>query len=219
MNGVKLAIPQHYLLGPKGYKGIDIWNAESYKKRPQTNSFDNELDNFAIKIRLTNFKPIETSKDRDDYGKLGSLIGAPPPENRWIHVGIKTVNSPYDFERTVQLWLKDEPGWGPFVGQPESWKLKHYVSTQVPTVDDKTWHQTKQWEFFYDPVSWTTFISCQNDIVPTTHRQIKQCQQQFFLPGIQAIINVDTLYDAADLARWPEIEQEVRKVIQSFIVP
>lgn len=219
INGVKLAIPQHYLLGPKGYKGIDIWNAESYKKRPRTDSFDNELDNFAIKIRLSNFKPIVTFKDQVDYSSLGSLIGVPPPENRWIHVGIKTINSPYDFERTVQLWLRDKAKRGPFVLRPDSWKLKHYVSIQVPTVDDKTWAQTKQMEFFYDPNHWTTFISCQNAVVPTTHRQVKQCQLQFFLPTIQAIVNVDTLYDATDLARWHEIEREVREVIQSFIVP
>ena len=98
----------------RAYKGIDIWNAESYKKRPQTNSFDNELDNFAIRIRLTNFKPVETFKDRDDYGKLGSLIGVPPPENRWIHVGVKALYKHGTFQDTVSRWRKDEKGWGPF---------------------------------------------------------------------------------------------------------
>lgn len=93
------------------YKGIDIWNTESYKKRPQTNSFDNELDNFAIRIRLTNFKPVETFKDRDDYGKLGLLIGVPPPENRWIHVGVKALDMHGTFQDTDSRWRKDEKGW------------------------------------------------------------------------------------------------------------
>jgi len=96
------------------YKGIDIWNVESYKERPQTNSFGNELDNFAIRIRLTNFKPVETFKDRDDYGNLGSLIGVPPPENRWIHVGVKALDKHGTFQDTVSPWRKDEKGWGPF---------------------------------------------------------------------------------------------------------
>lgn len=219
MNGVKLAIPQHYLLGPKGYKGIDIWNAESYKIRPKTNSFNNELDNFAIKIRLTNFKPIETFKDREDYGSRSSPAGPAPVEKRWIHVGVTATGKDLDFQPSVTGWLKDEVGWGPFIAKPDIFGLKHYVSAQIPTVDDKTWHQTQQWEFFYDSQRWATFISCTNNITPIIHREAKSCHQQFYIAEIPAFVDIDTLYDDADLARWPEIEREVRKVIQSFIVP
>ena len=219
MNGVKLAIPQHYLLGPRGFKGIDIWNAESYKKSPKTNSFDNELNNFAIRIRLTNFKPIENFRDQDDYRKLGSLIGVPSPQDRWIHVGIDVNRYSHSFQPAVIRWIKDEAGWGPFIEQPDRWGLKHYLSKQSPAVDDTTWHQTTQWEFFYNSLSWTTFITCKNSIVPTVHRHIKLCELAFFIPEIQALVKVDTLFDDVDLARWPEIKREVSKVIQSFIVP
>ena len=213
MNGVKLAVPQHYLLGPKGYKGIDIWNAESYKKRPQTNSFDNELDNFAIRIRLTNFKPIETFRDRDDYSKLGSLIGVPPPENRWIHVGVKALEKHGTFQDTVSRWRKDEKGWGPFALQPDVWGLKRYVFMQslTPTND--------RWEFLYDS-GFGTFATCKHLLqLHPPHAPRESCRLEFSMLELKALIDIDNFGERSDLARWPEIEREVRKVIQSFIVP
>ncbi len=213
MNGVKLAIPQHYLLGPKGYKGVDIWNAESYKKRPKTNSFDNELDNFAIRIRLTNFKPIETRKDRDDYGELGALIGPPPLENRWITVGI--IGQPFtgSFERSVQLWLKDDAQRGPFSPPSGAWGLTRHTSQQIPAP------YKHQWEFMYD-AKFEIFATCEH-IFPLypPHDLKAACKLEFFVPELKALIDVSGLREHAELARWPEIEREVRKVIQSFIVP
>jgi len=205
MNGVKLAVPQHYLLGPKGYKGID--------KRPQTNSFDNELDNFAIRIRLTNFKPIETFRDRDDYSKLGSLIGVPPPENRWIHVGVKALEKHGTFQDTVSRWRKDEKGWGPFALQPDVWGLKRYVFMQslTPTND--------RWEFLYDS-GFGTFATCKHLLqLHPPHAPRESCRLEFSMLELKALIDIDNFGERSDLARWPEIEREVRKVIQSFIVP
>ena len=213
MNGVKLAIPQHYLLGPKGYKGVDIWNAESYKNRPRTNSFDNDLDNFAIRIRLTNFKPIETRTDRDDYGKLGSLIGVPPMENRWIHVGITSQTFTGSFARSVQLWLKDDAKRGPFSPASDFWGLKRYLSAQPRTPTNS------QWEFFHDP-AFETFARCENVLQRyPPHAPREACKLEFFIPELKALVDIDSFAERADLDRWPEIEREVRKVIQSFIVP
>lgn len=213
MNGVKLAIPQHYLLGPKGYKGIDIWNAESYKKHPQTNSFDNELDNFSIKIRLTNFKPIETIKDSEDYGKMGSLIGVPPSDNRWIHVGIRALDRPYTFERTVELWLRDDAKRGPFVRHSDEWEMTRYISTRIPKPF------VGSWEFLYDK-TFSTFSTCEHIVqIYPPHAPQEICKLNFSLQELQAAIDVDGFGERSDLARWPEIERELRKVIQSFIVP
>jgi hypothetical protein len=213
MNGVKLAIPQHYLLGPKGYKGIDIWNAESYKKRPQTNSFDNELDNFAIKIRLTNFKPIETTKDRDDYGNRSSPAGPAPVENRWIHVGIEANGYSQSFQPTVNRWIKDEKGWGPFKPVTDQWGMVRYLSAQLVTPT------SSQWEFLHDP-NFATLVICEHMLLRyPPHTPSLSCELMFFLHETKALIKVSGLNASADLARWPEIEREVRKVIQSFIVP
>ena len=213
MNGVKLAVPQHYLLGPKGYKGVDIWNAESWAKRPKTNSFDNEWDNFAIRLRLTNFKPIETFKDKADYGKLGSIIGPPPPENRWIHVGIRALDKPYTFENTVRLWLKDDAKRGPFTKQADEWSLKHYLSEQP------LGPRQSKWEFLYDE-AFSTFLSCERVVlIDPPHTPGASCQLSFSLPDIQASIEIDNFGDRSDLARWPEIQSEVLRVLRSFIVP
>lgn len=218
MNGIKLAIPGYYLLGPIGFKGIDIWNAESWKNRPKTNSFDNEFDNFAIRIRLTNFRPIESVEDKRDYEKLGSIIGPPPAENRWIHVGIQVWQHELNFRTAVAGWLKDQANRGPYEALPQVWQLNHYSASVKPSVDDTTWAQTTQWEFFYDPVAWRTFIYCRNVVTPTTHIALKQCTHKFFMDELRASVEIDTLYNETELASWAAREREVSKIIRNFVV-
>jgi hypothetical protein len=217
MNGVKLAIPQHYLLGPKGYKGVDIWNAESYKKRPEIYSFDNELDNFAIKIRLTNFKPIETFIDRESYSTHRPHIGPYPPEKRWIHVGIKALDPKNTveatFKQTVQRWLKDDAERGPFLEQPEIFGLTRYLSTQTarPFV-----HKN---EFLHDP-EFSIFATCEHIVqISVPHEPRINCELNFRLPDLHASINIDGFTEFSDLARWSEIKLEISKIIHNFIVP
>jgi hypothetical protein len=92
MGGVKLANPQHYLLGPKACKGVDIWDAKSWENRPKNPTFENEFDYFAIKIRLNNFKPIETRKDWEDFVKKDKTLAIQDFESRWIYVGFENLS-------------------------------------------------------------------------------------------------------------------------------
>ena len=224
MGGKRLAIPQHYLFGIKAYKGVDIWNAESWAKRPKNPTMESELDDFAIAIRLSDFRPRETSRDEADYRRLGSFIDVPPPENRWIEVGfvargVRDMSlADMNFKTTVQRWLRDEhnPPWGPFVRQPDIRGLTHYASVQPPRL---VLTAEPHREFFFDPDGYGTFISCETVVRPPPQNDLStHCQHSFFLPGIKARVEVDGVRDKADLARWKEIEANIRRIVHSFIV-
>ncbi len=227
MGGVKLAIPEHYILGPVTYKGVDIWNAESFKNRPKHPDFDTEIDNFAIRIRLSNFKPIESKQDWKDYGKLGEMTASNPPplENRWIHVSFSSPTA-YDDETCrgsqrcyFENLMKDDMHWGPFLPQKtDVYGLKHYVSAQRPAIGKSI---GKFDEFFYDAATQKTMITCSNDLMevpPYIH--LSSCQHGFVVPELQGFADVDYNHPANEsLARWREVEDEIRKPVQSFIVP
>jgi hypothetical protein len=92
VDGVKLAIPRAYLFGPVTYKGDDIWKTTSAGGRKRRPSFANEIENFGILVRLSDFRPIETQRDREDYQNVESRMGPAvlPPQNRWILVGVNS---------------------------------------------------------------------------------------------------------------------------------
>jgi hypothetical protein len=102
MGPFKLAIPRNYILGPDFvYDGVDIWNAESYKNRPKTQSFDLGIKYFSIRIRLDNFKPIETENDLIDFRIAeNSVIDLPPISNQSIFV---TFRYPSVFKKMIRM--------------------------------------------------------------------------------------------------------------------
>lgn len=218
MGNVRLVVPDHYILGPVAYKGVDIWNPKSYQNRPKHPTFDTEIDNFAIKIRLSNFKPIETRKDWDDYDKLGKARGwAQPPENRWIFVEFFT----HDVQTTkrtmrgqLNFWLKDKSDWGTFVKSSSLWGLQHYISTQQPST------QKSQYEIFYDPKTEDTFINCENRLIAVPPYELfSHCRIDFLIRDLKIRASVDEIYFKEDLSHWQKIEEGIKQVVQSFVVP
>ncbi|MDE1998300.1 MAG: hypothetical protein KGI52_05165 [Burkholderiales bacterium] len=228
IGNVKLAIPQNYILGPVAYKGVDIWNAESYKKRPKHPTLDTEIDNFAIKIRLNNFRPIESRKDAEDYDKLGSAAAASqPPENRWIYVEFFTHDvtvTGRTSKNQMLLWLKDDAKRGPYIKSQSTWNLDHYISTQKPITLRNPYKQIGQFEFYYDPKTEDTFAHCENvlrlplDESQAPHEIFTHCHIDFLLRDLNLEASVDNIYAKDDLARWPEIEQSIRQLVLSFVV-
>jgi len=228
MGALKLAIPQHYLLGPKEYKGQSIWSPEDWKKRPKVSTLDTDLSSFAIKIRQTNFKPIETPQDWRDYDKLGHSIHPQPPENRWLHVGFEHVGNvrdaqPWQLNRKVQLknTIVGSPYEGHFTRQKQQqWGLDHYVSDRKPSTHPDGW----TYEIFYDPKTDGTFIRCKSTLRSAPlHDVITSCQHEFnFIAkdtGEIIRISASNIHVKSDLARWREVEQGLRAAFQSFIVP
>ena len=216
----KLAVPQHYLLGPFVYKGVDIWNKESWEKRPKTPTFDNEIGNFAIKIRHTNFQPILSRQDWEDYGKLGSAIRAQPPENRWIHVGFETPANrhgtptiPYFYQMESTLGLQI---YGQLVLQREkAWGLDHYLGKTPP---GRGLNQV-QHEFFFDSSTRKTKIHCKTwfrSAVP--HDLLTSCTHSFLTTDGEALVDISNIQDRSDIARWREVEQGLQEVYRSFMV-
>jgi hypothetical protein len=217
MGDIKLAIPSEYLLGPIAYKGIDVWNPDSYKNRPQQPTFDNEIDSFGIRIRQTDFKPIETENDQEAFCEsCRSVRKLPPPNNRWLQVGFDGRRYPMDSARVVAERWHQMYARGPFDRQSDVWGLAHYVSSQLPS-KDVAYGGGIQWEYFYDEQG-TTFIDCQNTLrkVPP-YDLITFCEIWFNAPKVRAEVNVGNIRDKADLDRWSEIETAVLRVLDSFI--
>jgi hypothetical protein len=222
MGDTKLAIPGHYLLGPIGYKGVSIWD-KSYANRPKPATLDSELTDFAIKIRQTNFKPIETYQDLADYAKLGKSVRPQPPENRWLHVGFqydplfKEKGEAVNMKGQLTARLKDESFGRYTLQKDQSWGLDHYVSAHQPgtAVRGET-----QREVFYDARTNATFIGCKSTLrsVPP-HDLLTFCRHEFFAPEGDIRIGIGNIDVKSDLARWREVEQRVRAVLQSFVVP
>ena len=205
------------------YKGVDIWNAESYKNRPKHPTLDTEIDNFAIRIRLNNFRPIESRKDVEDYDMLGKASGwKQPPENRWIYVGFKTDEARakgFTQKTTLENWISDKVFEGPFTKAPSIWNLDHYISKQK-TVLPLALEQTEQYEVFFDPKEEVTFINCQNLHVKgrLPSDQLAGCRMNFSIPDLKIIVDIQSVDFKDDLARWPEIQKSIRQLIQSFVV-
>jgi hypothetical protein len=214
IGNVKLAIPNHYILGPVAYKGVDIWNAESYKNRPKHPALDTEIDNFAIKVRLNNFKPVENDKDFKDYDKLGEAGGwKQPPENRWVFIGFKNLDNQYNIKTHVNNWLKDDAKYGPFVKVESKWGLEHYASIQNATT------QNDKHEIYYDPIFGKTFINCSHRLIAIPPNEpIMHCRFTLNLKEYQVEVNVGDIQFADDLARWNEIQETITKLFSSFII-
>ena len=227
IGGVKLAIPRHYLLGPVTYKGVDIWRPETYKNRPKRPAFDNEIENFAIRLRISDFRPIEARRDWDDYRwQLERIIApaSPPHANRWIHVGINsdTVYSNQKCSGSLRCYfdgtMKDVAEQGPFFLQRDTaYGLDHYVSRQRPTVEKSVGHFD---EFYYDAASQKTFIGCSNKpMVVPPHVPLEYCDHRFVIPELPAEVSVDYFHPAKEeITRWRDVESNVRAIVQSFIV-
>jgi hypothetical protein len=218
MGGAKLAIPSEFRLGPVAYKGIDIWRADSYKNRPEHPTFDNEIDTFAIRIRQTNFRPIETEVDEREYRQSYETVwGLPPADNRWIHVGFDARLYPVSAIKTADGWYKDDAHWGPYVKAADVWGLAHYVSVQRPSTDAIHGDQV---EYFYDAAGNSAFMFCRNTLrkVPP-YDPLSHCEIDFEVPKLMARADITNIRDKADLAKWREMREGVLRVVDSFIVP
>ena len=111
-------------------------------------------------------------------------------------------------------WEKDLPHWGPFIRQDTRvFGLVHRVSPQQADNEDKVGVD----ELFYDDKDWTTFITCK-----TYHPRIAPFDtfahytHYFVIPTLKVV--AEATYVRADLSRWREIEDNVRKIVDSFVV-
>jgi hypothetical protein len=225
IGGIRLAIPPAYLFGPVAYKGDDVWKPAP-GNRKHAPSFANEIENFAILVRLRDFRPIETTRDRQDYQQVESNIAPAvlPTQNRWILVGIKSSAASIspDCRRGVRCYFdgirKDAAGWGPFVLQRERvYELDHYLSLHTPTLGKPGGGFD---EFFYAPSGENTLITCSNKpMTPAPHARLAFCDHDFVISELGVLVTVH--YDdpaKEELPRWRDVEQNIRRIVTSFVV-
>jgi hypothetical protein len=221
MGGAKLAIPSEYLLGPIAYKGIDIWKPDSYRMTPRHSTLENAIDTFAIRIRQTNFKPIEAESDLRAYRQsYESVRQLPPPGNRWIHIGFDARNYPRPPSREFAQTWRDELGKrGAYNKQPDAWGLAHYISTRLPSADNRFPGFGIQWEYFYDESQDSSFIECRTTLrkVPP-HDSVSFCTIYFNAPEIKARAEITNIRDKGDLRQWRAMETGVLRTLGSFVV-
>ena len=215
LGNVRLVVPQHYLLGPFTYKGVDVWDHRSFAKRPLTPSLEMEIDNFAVRVGVSDFQPVRTRADREEY--LAATRGRKGRGPRWIHIGFEAYDADAHGTKKAQLenWLRDtKTGWGPFARNAESsWGLEHYVSIQRPSVD------VIQRELFYDARTENTFIVCKNQLgVTPPHDLLTSCSHSFLLRDLKIRVAVDNIWHKDDLRSWEHIESSTRRLLMSFVV-
>jgi len=216
--GIKLSIPHHYM--PRGvhYKGEPVWRRERTPNPSRT--FESEIEDFGLLLRQSNYQPVQTPKDRLDYLAFVRAFSS-PADNRWLVLDIEParyVGSSGTLQHMFNNYMKELTEivhWGPFISQEgEVYGLKRAVSSK-PEKDKSSVEEVD--EFFYDPNTWGTFITCSNN-----HQKVppfapfSSCDHYFTVPEVKSVARV--WFAKEDLSRWSETEREVKKVISSFIV-
>lgn len=214
MAGIKLSIPHHFLAAGVHYKGEEVWVRSRTPPPPRT--FESEIEDFSMLLRLSTLQPITTKQDWADHMEYGRTA-YPRPDNRWLTMSF----FPHTYAvnrgtlKGIVVWtMEDEAKWGPFVLQDvEMYGLKHAKSTQQEK--ERSSGQTD--EFFYDSTTWGTFIRCAN-----SHRKVppydplSSCDHLFIVPELKAVASVHCKRE--DLSRWREIERAIKNIAHSFIV-
>lgn len=213
--GIKLSISHHYLLAGVHYKGEEVWTGSQNPRPPRT--FDSEIEDFAMLLRLSTLQPITTKQDWADYQTYGQTA-YPRPDNRWLTMSFfprTYAANKGTLQPIVNRNMEDEPKWGPFILQDmDLYGLKHAKSKQQ---ENEKGSSSQTDEFFYDPTTWGTFIRCAN-----YHRKVSpfdplsSCEHLFIVPELQTVVSVHCKKE--DLSRWREIEGAIRIIAHSFIV-
>ena len=217
IGSVKLEIPPYYVSPLMAYKGVDIWDPQSFKNRPKHPTLDTEIDNFAIRLRLTNFKPVESENDLQDVLKIGAQgYLKQPKDNRWFYAEFRKNNQKYTRKDQLNIWLNSNEPPGGFVRLNNIWGLEHYTSR--PRAMWTGSNLVERDEIFYDAENNSTFILCR--IVDNSALAIETtwCEIDYSIPDLNVFVNADQINYIDEISRWKEIEENVNKIFRSFVV-
>src|SRR5262249_41523104 len=131
IKGIKLSIPQNYLLSGVHYRGDEVWKRS--QAPPPVRTFDSEIQDFSLLLRESNLQPVRNEQDRADYLEYGRTAN-PRPDNRWLTTEFLPdwfVVNEGKLQAVFDRYMKDEAKWGPFIPQDKNvYGMKHAVSTQ-----------------------------------------------------------------------------------------
>jgi hypothetical protein len=211
MNGVKLRVPNRYLVGPVGYVDPQISNLQ---ENARNDTKQPAIAYFSLLLRLSNFKPIESSADENDWIAATST-GRPAFDSAWLIVDVDNRSSAVrNTNANFPKWLKEDPVHrGPFVRDSASRHgLVHYESTQSVDASPLNSH----YEYFYDADSDTNIVCNTKRSKMPPFDTFDSCQHRFFDAEINVMLVMS--YKKNDLPRWKLIEKSVRQTIHSFII-
>jgi hypothetical protein len=226
MGNYKLAIPRYYIVGPDFvYEGEDIWKPDKFHLH-KVQSFSLLIEYFSIRVRISDFKGIETKADFDEYNESNlNIKSLPPMDKQWISMTIraatKSLNQNDIKKRTLIGFLdstkKNITKAGNFALVRQKAKeagLDHYLSEMPPSHD--MGHIN---ELYFDPASERTAITCLNVIQVGTNLPLSFCNHYFISIEDNITVDIGGIRDKTYyISRWPEVEKGILKVFHSFIV-
>jgi hypothetical protein len=225
MGAIKIAVPTRYILGPDFvYKGVDIWNSKSFASG-RDRSFDREIQYFSIRIRLSNFAPIESEADLKDFMDSMASKRIPSVSNQWIFANFrypsyfeankKSVDLNYMFKSYVDSEISKKPS---FVKQSDRVDgFVHFLSPQKPSLSTSSGEIN---EVYYDEDLKNSIVTCSNTlrrVLPFD--PIVSCHHFFFIPGGAIAVNVDNIRDKIYyVSHRKEIERGITNLFDCFII-
>ena len=204
MNGVRLRIPKVYFLSAIHY----------HPGTEALSGFDRQIDIFDLRVRLSNFEPVVTDRDRQDWN-LAMSRARPIFWETWLTVDF---DNRYPLNWSINKDMpdglrKDPAHWGPFVrDRTRPYGLVHYDSVQ--TVDNSPDHN--HWEYYYDEASLTNIVCETSRIKVPPFDTYDHCDHRFLIPRLHVMAGAT--YGKKDLPRWREIELRITQIGDSFIV-
>ena len=218
MGETRLAIPQHYLLGPIGYEGRDIWNPRSPETGLSQPDLNKQISSFSIKVRLETFRPIESAKDVEDFGKLGMAGGWDQPKaNRWLYVQFKYNKKKigYSKKEALKSWLNEKPGVVRYSQSDDVAGLQHFASLDQPMTMD-----APRRDLYFDSLNNSTLATCETIKIATNPgKTYSSCRIDFSIRQNSVFVTVQNISFLDDIKEWQAIEENARKAFESFVAP
>jgi hypothetical protein len=221
MGSIKLAIPKHYILGPDFvYKGVDIWQPDSYKRQLLAGqSFDSEIRYFSIRIRLGDFRPVETQTDLDSFDESqNSPLSMHAVDRQWIFVQFNYPSSFSPSDVILKRYL-DRNSNTPSIYQrvaPVN-GYEHYITTVDPSVRSGIGGVN---ELFYNATDPSSVIRCTNSLMSVSpYTKLTNCDDLFVLKSHDVSVDIGNIQDKTYyLSNLDRIHSGIMALFGSFIV-
>jgi hypothetical protein len=208
INGIRIVIPAEYKLFPVEYEGDEIWENPPQRHRPGP---DVPIRSFSILLHFPDYAPLNSENRISWVGRSSEN------DNSWIDVGVDPLekspdSSPDWFSGYIERMMKSEingshePVW--FFERSSA--LSHGLIHERKMGPDYTKMSIDNVDVFYDVNRSETYVVCGAGAGGP-----KFCHQRFVMPELGGLVDVH--YARENLPKWKEIQDNVKRLIGSFI--